>query len=343
MANSKSNHLMAVLSVWGILLVVLGHSGFEEPIIQEKLSYLHSWIYAFHMPLFFFISGFLFSLTNPVMEKACTGKFIWKKTLRLMVPYVVLGTVIFAIKFAFAGLSHANRVFSVGNFFKMFIIPGADYSTIGHLWYVFTLYMIFLLVLGLIGIRVLSADKVKLCFLILGIWGLSYFLPATRVFNLSSVLYYAPFFLLGISLQCAEEMLKAVYSTTNGGWYKCIIYIALTIGGLFVPLHGLCVNIIKAIIGIMFSLSLCDFIIHHLPRLEEKMVFFSNKTYTIYLLSWFGHYIAKVALVNVLHVHYLMVVAGMIIGGLLFPLTICWLVDRIPFLNKKGLRIIIGY
>ncbi len=340
---SKSNHLMALLSVWGILLVLLGHSGFEEPIIQQKLSYLHSWIYSFHMPLFFLISGFLFSLTNPVMEKACTGKFIWKKTLRLIVPYVVLGSVIFAIKYAFSSLSHADRVFSVGNFFKMFIIPGADYSTIGHLWYVFTLYMIFLLVLGLICIRLLSADKVKLCLLALGIWVVSYFMPATRVFNLLAVIYYTPFFILGILLQRNEEKLRVVYSATNWGGQKCIIFLALTIGCIFLPLHGLYVNVIRAIIGILFSLSLCDLIIRHLPRLEEWMMKFSNKTYTIYLLSWFGHYIAKVALVNVLQMHYSVVVAGMFIGGLLFPLAVCWLVDRLPWLNKKGIRIIIGY
>ena len=60
----KDNQLMALLSVWGILLVVLGHSGFEEPEIQQSLGRLHGWIYSFHMPLFFMISGYLFSLTN---------------------------------------------------------------------------------------------------------------------------------------------------------------------------------------------------------------------------------------------------------------------------------------
>ena len=60
----KDNKLMALLSVWRIILVVLGHSGFEEPIIQQKLDLLHKWIYSFHMPLFFMISGYLFSYTN---------------------------------------------------------------------------------------------------------------------------------------------------------------------------------------------------------------------------------------------------------------------------------------
>ena len=37
----KDNKLMALLSVWGILLVLLGHSGFEESEIQQNLGWLH--------------------------------------------------------------------------------------------------------------------------------------------------------------------------------------------------------------------------------------------------------------------------------------------------------------
>lgn len=218
---NKSNHLMALLSVWGILLVVLVHSGFEEEIIHTNLSWLHSWIYVFHMPLFFFISGFLFSLTNSDMKQACTGKFIWKKTKRLMVPYFVLGTIIFAIKYALSGLSHATREFTVANFFRMFVIPGASYSTIGHLWYVFTLYSVFLLMLGLICIRFLSENKVKMIIVMLGLWFLCYVLPTVSVFKLTSILYYAPFFVLGILLQRNYQSLSAVFENRNGGINVC--------------------------------------------------------------------------------------------------------------------------
>ena len=340
---NKSNHFMALLSVWGILLVVLGHSGFEEEIIQKNLSGLHSWIYSFHMPMFFLISGFLFSLTNPVMKQACTGKFIWKKTKRLMVPYFVLGTIIFAIKYALSGLSHAAREFTVANFFKMFIIPSANYSTIGHLWYVFTLYFIFLMVLGFVCIRLLSEDKLKLCLVMIGLWILCYFLPNIQVLNLTSILYYAPFFVLGILLQRNYQSLSVVFENRSWGGQKCLLYFALTIVCLFIPLRGLYVQIFRAIIGILFSLSLCDLIIRKMPKLENWMVGFSNKTYTIYLLSWFGHYMVKVVLVNFLNCHYLIVVAGMFAGGLLFPLAVCWLMDKVSLLNKKGLRLIIGY
>ena len=81
-------------------------------------------------------------------------------------PYFVMGTIIFVIKYALSGLSHAAREFTVANFFKMFVIPGASYSTIGHLWYVFTLYFVFLFVLGFICIRLLSENKVKMIIVI---------------------------------------------------------------------------------------------------------------------------------------------------------------------------------
>lgn len=90
-------------------------------------------------------------------------------------------------------------------------------------------------------------------------------------------------------------------------------------------------------------MSLCALIISYSPKLENAEVVFSNKTYTIYLLSWFGQYIVKFVLVNVLNIHYLVVVAGMFAGGLLFPVLVCWMVDKISFLNNKGLRLIIGY
>jgi len=57
----------------GILAVVLGHCSPDS---------LAKYIYWFHMPLFFFISGYLY---QPITSK----DFLKKKTLRLLVPYAV--------------------------------------------------------------------------------------------------------------------------------------------------------------------------------------------------------------------------------------------------------------
>ena len=44
------NKNISFLQIFGILLVVLGHSSNEEGI-----PFLSKWIYSFHMPLFIFI------------------------------------------------------------------------------------------------------------------------------------------------------------------------------------------------------------------------------------------------------------------------------------------------
>lgn len=41
------------LFVFAMILVVVGHCGFTQ---EFNVSYLHRWIYSFHMPIFFWLS-----------------------------------------------------------------------------------------------------------------------------------------------------------------------------------------------------------------------------------------------------------------------------------------------
>lgn len=64
---------------WGMLFVILAHLGLPY--------HLGKWIYTFHMPLFFFLSGYVFS------EKYSFKKFFQKKVKCLLIPYFCLGFV----------------------------------------------------------------------------------------------------------------------------------------------------------------------------------------------------------------------------------------------------------
>ena len=59
--------------------MVMGHIGYGQ--VFDKF------IHAFHMPMFFLISGALFKKTN----QYSTGQYIRKKSKSLLLPYVVLG------------------------------------------------------------------------------------------------------------------------------------------------------------------------------------------------------------------------------------------------------------
>jgi len=58
---------------YGILCVILGHISFHS---------LSIWIYSFHIPLFFFLSGYLFNENRPFIP------FLRKKIKTLLIPYI---------------------------------------------------------------------------------------------------------------------------------------------------------------------------------------------------------------------------------------------------------------
>ncbi|MBW3095523.1 acyltransferase family protein [Bifidobacterium sp. 64T4] len=80
---TRSTRLTALDSLrgFGILLVVLGHT-------SQSAGLIH-WIFSFHMPLFFIISGMLFH------ERQFLDS-VKKKAVRLLVPYLFFGTITLA-------------------------------------------------------------------------------------------------------------------------------------------------------------------------------------------------------------------------------------------------------
>lgn len=87
------NKKILFLQCFGILLVVLGHSG-------ENIPYLSKWIYSFHMPLFIFISGYLLDYTSKNgIDKINLFNFINKKIKRLLIPYFVISSLAYVPKY----------------------------------------------------------------------------------------------------------------------------------------------------------------------------------------------------------------------------------------------------
>lgn len=122
----------------GIILVVLGHEnrgliaadfikGFE---LFSK--YLDSYIYTFHMPLFFFLSG-IFFLSS---AKAKTGIFFTKKTATIVYPYFIWSFFQGGIEVFFSKYTNGNTSW---NEVLSFWEPRAQF------WFLFALFFIFLI------------------------------------------------------------------------------------------------------------------------------------------------------------------------------------------------------
>ena len=64
----------------GIILMIMAHIGFG--------GVFDHYIHAFHMPMFFFVSGYFFKLNSP-------KRFFWQKAKTLLIPYVFYTVIIY--------------------------------------------------------------------------------------------------------------------------------------------------------------------------------------------------------------------------------------------------------
>lgn len=110
----------------GIILVVLGHISRDTVLVQ--------WIYLFHMPLFFFVSGWVYKKKNVLKD-------IGHRARTLMVPYYVFGGVLllywqlFERRFRDSALSFGQSVYGL-------LTGEYDYLDFNvHLWFLPCLFV----------------------------------------------------------------------------------------------------------------------------------------------------------------------------------------------------------
>ncbi|TGX80309.1 hypothetical protein E5358_13200 [Palleniella muris] len=104
MSEQHNNFIVTYLKATGIILMVIGHSGCSVP-------YAVQIIYMFHMPLFFFVSGFCFKpkyLDAPLV-------FIWRKTKGIYIPYVKWSLLFLALHNVFFAVNIYNNQYGFTN------------------------------------------------------------------------------------------------------------------------------------------------------------------------------------------------------------------------------------
>ncbi len=202
-----------------ILFVYLGHSILYHPIQMGSLypwcHTLGQFIVSFNMPMFFIISGYLFSKTRKSTVELYKGK-----TMRILVPYLFTMLILVGVKLVLpASLSYNSAV--VGGI-KSLIINALCYG--GDRWFVYTLFIIFLL---LIPVRVWLKKK-WLDWVIIAVLTAVYFLDfLPTIFALDKVFYYMVFFIAGYML---DEYYSAIKSWSLKYWW--LIYVVFIMANI---------------------------------------------------------------------------------------------------------------
>ena len=142
----KNNSIVIARGIL-IFLVVFGHS-IITPIMNSSLfyEYLYNLIYQFHMPAYFFISGFLYINTETKYNKK---NIFFSKLKKLLFPYFIFFIVNYFV-FLFLGnfdffanfINNKENVFSIYDFLSQLFLNNNMFDR--HLWFIYCLFLVFL-------------------------------------------------------------------------------------------------------------------------------------------------------------------------------------------------------
>lgn len=138
MRNSGHKNIL-FLQFFGILLVVIGHSGFSGQ--AGWYTNLWTWIYTFHMPMFFSVSGYLWALGIEKKGEQQFGKTITGKAKRLLLPYLAIGLIVYPVKIILAEFTYRTPEVNFPEIVNSFIYPWRH--PIVFFWFLPVLYLVF--------------------------------------------------------------------------------------------------------------------------------------------------------------------------------------------------------
>lgn len=270
---------LAILQGFSMLLVLLGHvvltNNYEDPEFPIVAA-MERIVYTFHMPLFIFISGWLFYRT-------CIGRGLSyssmasKKLTRLGIPFLFFTVFTLIVKLLFA--SKVKRAVDMDELINTFVFFSSN--PLEEMWFVFVL--ISLMMLYPIYRWLLKNYAV--------LWGLGaalvvfFVLPTDiREYRLSLFARMLPFFIAGIAC-CRYAIVEKYASKWYVGVVSLVLFILSNSMQMFTPfVHSKILTIFNASTGIVLSVYLCALLSRFTPGLFGS---FREYTFQIFLLGIF--------------------------------------------------------
>lgn len=273
------NRLISFMQAFGIILVVAGHSTYQLGHAGHVPS-ICRWLYTFHMPLFFFISGYLLKYSNTrkgiqLSDMPALGKdgFITGKARRLLVPYVIISSVVFIPKTMMSAIALRPVDMSVWSYLGMLLYPHTN--VIGYFWFLPSLFLIFCMAYIAAKTKVNINDSLLIVCLI----AVSIVNPGTGFLGLDSALYNAVFFAAGYMFR--KHMLETVVGRHSAT--AAAVTFTVSVALMYAPDTGVR-YLLSSFNGILMSVALAHLYIAGKMRFLDHL---DGATYTIYLLSWF--------------------------------------------------------
>ena len=313
-----------------ILLVVLGHvinsyivSGEFNKYISYT-QYVHFTIYCFHMPLYFALSGYLYSKSKEVCNISEYKSGVLKKTIALGIPYIVFSLMQGSIQVLLSQFTHNHIKFSS----LMHILT----QPILQFWFIYTLLFIFILVPLLE--MIIKSDK--FVFLLLITIKIVSFFIITNIIAIDTFSQYAIYFYAG-KILC--EYYNGILTNKPLLIKSSVCYFVLNVLCYFCFKDIYNIQIVRcfaiimlAILGSALIMYLVIYPIAKTKVIKKYVLIMGIYSFEIYIFHIIFSYGMKTVLLklNVQSLSIHLVLDTLI--GIIIPIVIALIAKRIPFI-----------
>lgn len=313
------NKLVDALKGYACLLVVFGHviigirtSGEAVPSFMQTAE---RFIWTFHIDLFMFLSGFVYSLTGGWKRKGSRGGFILNKLLSLGIPYLIFSCLYITVNSLAPGV---NNQAAFSDMLFLWKTPVAQY------WFLFALFWLFV------------------------IWAI---IPSVVPNYAKTAFFYALFIVLKVlrvDMGIFDSSLNCVLAFGLGTCLTALpvekiprpvriavlpTHIAATVALIkFGLIDKLFVDDFATVFGIFASVCFI-FEISRLSPVRRFLEFICKYSFQIYLLHTFFTAAIRILLIKFGVGSYIVHVAAGSVVGVLFPVLIAKIASLSPYIN----------
>lgn len=315
----KRDRLTDLLKGYACLLVVFGHviiglrtSGAAVP---SAMPLLEKFIWTYHIDLFMFLSGYVYSITGGWQRKGTRLRFIGCKLLDLGIPYFVFSSLYIAVNHFTPGVNNPS---ALSDILKLPYRPVAQY------WFLFALFWLFVIW------TLLSKffPNYIITVLTFAVFIICKVLQVDLLF-LDSSFNCALAFGLGTSLKSLDikklpAVIRALVIPVHIAAACCVIYYDIY--------EKLFVDDALTLLGIFSSVCFIS-LLGDIKPVPNFLQLICRDSFPIYLLHTFFTAAVRILLLKLGVANYTVhVIAGMA-AGLIFPIAAARLCSLSPFLD----------
>lgn len=314
----------------GTILVIFGHSHSSDwaRIAGTPYEVINIFIYTFHMPLFFFVSGFLLMNSDRIIMVGY-GKWIEEKALRIIVPYCLLTAI-----FLFPKMRMDTGLWiDPGYIVKAFLQPRSNVW--GHLWFLPVLFLCFV-IFGLWQVLVNKRNRLLWSIPIIVLTVVLYFLPLNIAWlGVTDFRSFALFFVFGI--------VAKVLINTNKIHLGFISKVLVIITGLVLSifLYVFAYPNLFAKLGMALLMLVVCYITATLINENSFCTWVSKHNYTIYLYSWPAQ-AAVMMICDRFNTSWPITFLLMLVTGNIFPIFLILIYERVPKIHNRFFKLVLG-